>query len=433
MTHSWGRRLAPMLALQAFLWFTYTLFVYGPWRWPLSNPGQLYLFLTSAHLALLLGYLSAAHRAPTTTLAMKCDPEKLMKTSLWLTLALLPFTSYARTGRWIPDIIGGLMDPGKAYEQAQIYTENSANFAAYLRVLASPWLVVLFPLGFYLWKRLSWHTRWLMMAAMLIVIVMSIATGQRRDIADLMVTTPFIIAAAHWSKVSMLKRQTIVVGLASLCVLVIAFTSYFTYSHVSRVGKEAASHGANPVTRQAPDLDNAILCILPADIRPGMLGLVNYLTTGYYGLGLALDRPVKPMYGAGHSMFLTRNVARLANEPYFESRSLPVQISDKDGFRYPVIWCTAYPYFANDLGWLGTVLMLFLVGRALALAWTDMLGGKNAYAVVFFSLLMTLVFYLPATNRMLQDGEGVVAFYTWLALWMGSRIVLRRSPAMQTA
>ncbi|HWA82728.1 MAG TPA: hypothetical protein VG820_04810, partial [Fimbriimonadaceae bacterium] len=127
--------------------------------------------------------------------------------------------------------------------------------------------------------------------------------------------------------------------------------------------------------------------------------------------------------------FLTRTVERLTGDDSFESRSLAVQISDKDGFKYPVHWCTAYPYFANDIGFFGTVLMLFFVGRALAQCWIDMLGGRNPYSVVFFALLMTLVFYLPATNRMLQDGEGVVAFYGWLCVWLSSRLSFRRSPA----
>ena len=48
----------------------------------------------------------------------------------------------------------------------------------------------------------------------------------------------------------------------------------------------------------------------------------------------------------------------------------------------------------------------------------NLIGG---FAVVFFSLLMILVFYLPATNRMLQDGEGVVAFYAWLFMWLRNR------------
>lgn len=419
----------PLIASQIFLWLTLGLFAFGPWEWPLRNPGQLYLFVAGAHVAMALGYLTAAHKSPAEN-RKEFDLNKLVRWSLWVTIFVLPLTSYARTGSWIPDIVGAIRDPGGAYMKAHLFTENSSNFASYLRMLASPLLVMLFPLGFYFGSRLKRPVKLVMFGAMIVVIMMSVATGQRRDIADLIVTIPFVIAAAHYSGVTVLKRRTILMVATTAAASLVVFAAYFTYSHVSRVGQQAAAFGVNPVTKEAPNADNALLNAFPGEIQPGVVALLNYLTTGYYGLGLSMEREVQPMYGAGHSMFLTRQFERMTNTPGFESRSLAVQISDKDGFKYPVYWCTAYPYFANDLGFLGTIVMLFFVGRGLAQTWIDMLGGRNPYAVVFFSLLMTLIFYLPATNRMLQDGEGVVAFYAWLLLWAGTRLVRRRAPAL---
>lgn len=431
MSHGWPRRVAPLIATQLFLWITLALFAFGPWQWPLRNPAGLYSFVIGVHLSMMLGYLTAAHRSPSES-KKPVDSSKLIRLSLWMNLLVLPITSYARTGHWIPDIVGGLTNPGAAYMDAHVFTENS-NPASYVRVLAAPALAILFPLGIYFWARMSWLARWLVISMMFAVILMSVATGQRRDMADLIVTIPFVLAASHCAGITRMKRRTIVIGGASALFAIAAFTAYFTYSHISRVGKGSADFGVNPITMQAPDLDNPILTSVPDDMRPGMVALLNYLTTGYYGLGLSIDRDVKPMYGAGHSMFLTRNVERLTDTPGFEARSLAVQISDKDGFTYPVHWCTAYPYFASDVGFLGTIVLMFFVGRGLALSWIDMLGGRNPYAVVYFSLLMTLVFYLPATNRMLQDGEGVVAFYSWLLIWATSRLSRRRMPALATA
>ncbi len=430
---TWGKRLAPIIFVQAFLWLTFILFAFGPWTWPLRHPNELALFICSAHIALLFGYLSVAHRAPQPSKTIKFDAEKMLRTSLWITILIMPLTSYARTGHWMPDFIGGLKDSGQAYADAHEYAENANNFASYLRIIASPWLVILFPLGFYLRRQMSKGTWALLIFAMITVVLMSIATGQRRDMADLMITLPFIVAAAHWAGKSRMSRKTMVASLAIILVATVAFTAYFTYSHVSRVGKQTASYGANPATRQLPDMDNVFLQPFPDDVKPGILGLVNYLTTGYYGLGLSMDRDVEPMYGMGHSMFLTRNFGRMVGDESFESRSLPVKISEKDGFRYPVLWCTAYPYFASDIGFIGTVIMLFFVGRALCTTWLDMIGGKNPSAVIFFSLLLTLVFYLPATNRMLQDGEGVVSFYAWLLIYWASRKVFQPKMALQPA
>lgn len=420
-TLSWPRRLMPLVPIQLFLWATLGLYAYGPWQWPMRSPLAFYAFVAAAHVAIVLGYLSAAHRAPAAPVQhAKCD--RLVRFALWANLAAMPLTSYARTGHWLPNFAGGLRDPGQAYAEAEAFQHaGGSNVGAYVRILLSPWLVALFPLVMFYWGRLSWSTRGLAILVMVMVVLMSVATGQRRDIADIIVTLPLVAVATHWTGVTRFSRRTIVTGAAFLVVGLTAFTGFFVYSHVSRVGAETAAYGANPATRELPDFGNPLLTALPVEAQPGFLGLVNYLTTGYYGLSLAIDRDVRPMWGAGHSMFLSRNVAKFTNTPAYESRSLPVQISEKDGFRYPVLWCTAYPYFASDVGWIGTVALMFGLGRVMALAWIDLLGGQNPFAVVFFSLATILAFYLPATNRMLQDGEGVVAFYGWLAVLLFHR------------
>ena len=318
--------------------------------------------------------------------------------------------------------MGSIANPGQAYLDAHLYSEQGTNAGAYLRILLSPLLVALFPLATFYWSRLSRMTRGSVLIGAIGVFLISIATGQRRDIADLLLTLPFITLASHWARVSTLlhrtRRRLLIVG---LCIIA-AFLTYFAYSHISRVGADTAAYAANPATQQLPERDHFLLDAIPEQGQPGFLALVNYLTTGYYGLSLSLDRPIEPMYGFGHSMFLTRNFARFTNDESFEQRSLPMKISERDGFKYPVYWCTAYPYFINDLGIGGTILLMFGLGALLALTWTDMLGGRSPYAVVMFWLVTVLLFYLPATNRMLQDGEGVVAFYVWLVAYLRGRI-----------
>lgn len=429
VTFSWGKRLLPLIVTQVFLWLTVALFTYGPWQWPLRHPNELYAFLIASHLALALGYLTSAHEKPRESRS-RVDTKKLLNWSLWASLAVLPITSFARTGKLMPDFIGGLVNPGQAYADAHQFTNGEAsNPGSYLRILLSPVLMALFPLAIYFWRKLSRTTKILSVMLMVSTVLLSVATGQRRDIADLMIILPFIAMASHWRGITCYSKRTITAFVVGGVVFLAGFTTYFVYSHVSRVGKDTAAYGVNPATHQYPDLDNGLLRMLPISAQPGFIGLANYLTTGYEGLALSLDRPFKPMYGAGHSMFLSRNAARLLNDPAFETRSYPVQISDKDGFRYPVLWATAYPYFASDLTFPGTVLMLFVIGRLFAKSWIDTLGGKNPFAIVMFSLLAIFIFYLPATNRMLQDGEGVVAFYVWLVLWS----YYRRQPRSQQA
>ncbi|MBX3119934.1 MAG: hypothetical protein KF784_12780 [Fimbriimonadaceae bacterium] len=425
---SWGKRLFPLFLLQVHLWLSLALYAFGPWHWPMRDPQKLFGFVIACHVALAAGYFAVAHCRPR-ALSIRWRGTTLVYWGIVASLLVLPITCYARTGHWMPDLASAIADPGEAYLQAHLYTANSSNAAAYVRVLLSPLLVMLFPMAAFYWNRLSGMMRIAVVVLAIWVVLLSIATGQRRDIADLIVTIPFICIASHWARITSISRAARTIMVTLLIALIGAFLTYFTYSHISRVGANTATYAANPATQQLPDRDNPILGTIPDDARPGFLAFANYLTTGYYGLSLSLDREQKPMYGMGHSMFLTRNYERFTGDKSFAKRSLPVQISDKDGFKYPVYWCTAYPYMINDLGTIGTVLLMFGVGVLFALTWIDTLGGKNPFAIVLFWLLAIFLFYLPATNRMLQDGEGVIAFYVWLVLYLYHRMSYRRRAA----
>lgn len=417
---SWGKRLFPLLVLQAHLWVSLALYAFGPWQWPMRDPQKLFSFVIACHVALAAGFLAVAHCRPR-ALSVRWRGSTMVYWSIVASLLVLPITCYARTGHWMPNLAGAIADPGEAYLQAHLYAEQSTNPGAYLRILLSPLLVMLFPLAAFYWSRLTGLMKVTVVILAIWVVLLSVATGQRRDIADLIVTIPFVCIASGWAKVTQISRAARTIMITLFVALVGAFLTYFAYSHISRVGADTATYAANPATQQLPDKGNPILEAVPEEGRPGFLAFANYLTTGYYGLSLSLDREQKPMYGMGHSMFLTRNYQKLTGNKSFEKRSLPVQISDKDGFKYPVYWCTAYPYLINDLGTVGTVLLMFGVGVLFALSWIDMLGGKNPFAVAIFWCLLIFLFYLPATNRMLQDGEGVVAFYSWLVLYLYHR------------
>ncbi len=417
---SWGKRLAPMILLQIYLTITVLMFAFGPWKYPIRHPEALYEYIVGFQVALALGYVLVAHGQPRDSRGAK-NPVWYITIGLIVTAIFFPLTTYARTGHWVPDFVSGLRDPAAAYLEAMLAGDQSSNFAAYARILAAPALSMLFPLVAFYWVKLSQGMRLAFWALVVGTVLLSFATAQRRDIADFVAYLPLVAIASHWAHVSRFKPKKLFLVLGLSIGGLILLVGYFLYSHVQRIGAEAAAYSVNPITMESPDPKNPMLADVPESVRPGVAGLINYLSTGYYGLALSLDRDFEPMYGAGHSIFLTRNVTKLTKQVRFEHQSYAVQISDKDNFKYPIFWATAYPYFANDVSFPGTILLMGVFGAVYALVWLDMLGGKNPYAVVFFSHLAILMFYLPATNRMLQDGEGVVSTYFWLILWLWDR------------
>jgi hypothetical protein len=415
----WGKRLFPLILIQIYMSLGVLLFAYGPWEWSLRNPDRLYLFLVAVQVALALGYLSVAHKAPADVSLQ--TPHRTVNWALLTTLAMLPFFAFARTGEWIPNLREAITNPGAAYSESLDLMKKNVHPVFLLRIFVAPLLAALFPLTVFYWRRLQPLARAGAVFCLASGVLLSIATGQRRDIADMLMTLPFFVLAAHWSGISPLRKWTKCAWVAGFGLAVLAFAAYFTISNTSRIGQQTAIFSPNPITLQLPNPNHPLIAPLPPDARPGVMAVTNYATTGYYGLSLALDREFVPMYGVGNSMFLSYVASRFLNRPEIEMISYPVRISQLDGFRYPTFWCTSYPYFASDLSFPGVILLMFVFGRLFGAVWIDALGGKSVCAVILLWMVLILVIYLPSTNRMLQDGDGITSFYFWLAAWIASQ------------
>ncbi|MBZ5524459.1 MAG: hypothetical protein LAP21_19650, partial [Acidobacteriia bacterium] len=144
---------------------------------------------------------------------------------------------------------------------------------------------------------------------------------------------------------------------------------------------------------------------------------------GYYALYLSLKEPFVPMYGAGNSMFLTREAERFLDLPGFSQRSYPARI-EKYGWSVNQLWCSIYPWIASDISFPGVIVFVFLVGHFFALAWLDTLMA-NPFALLAFTNFLIMLIYFSGNNQMMQSGEGGVAFWVLLFAWL-----LTRTPIM---
>lgn len=413
-------RLLPILFFFTYLNLTVFLFAYGPWPWPVGDGTKLYTFLVFAHSALLLGYLSAAFGRPGGYYG-RWRPESLVKLSLLVTLVLLIPTSMARTGHLFPNIVGGLTNPGLVYsESIRLRSERTIlTLVEYVRIIFGPLLFLLFPLTIYYWRVLNRTIKGLAILGILGFLGIYIASGTNKALADFIGVTPWLILAGHRAGFLRLNRMHKVRIVAGGTILLFLFLTFFTAGQVTRSGS-VSLYRYFPQANIFADSNNFLIRDLAPSVQTGVIALTSYLTQGYYALYLSLEKPFIPMFGIGNSMFLYLNATELTGIAEIAQSPYPVRI-EADGWDAYGLWATIYPWLASDVSFPGTILVVFLIGRCLAQSWLDALQGVNPFAIAVLSLFLIMLYYFPANNQLLQNGETLTGFYIILALWIFTR------------
>jgi hypothetical protein len=457
-TENWLRYL-PLALVLSYLSLTVLLFAFGPWQFPLADGARLYVFLLLAHLALAVGYVTAPRRRPLH--AIGNGPASLVvKICLAVTFLLLVPTSLLNTGSPLPNVIAGILDPGAVYTRSiELRGERPLlTVVAYIRILFGPLLFLLFPLLVVYWSALSVRVRLLGVFALAFVVATYVAMGVNKGIAEMLGLFPPLVLVAYLAKKLTLTRTQWARLVAGWLVAVGLFLGFFAATQATRTGS-ASEHGSlpagvtrtvapvasrsptptvvvSPVATPSPtaaptfpggvrritvNYDHALVRDLPpGTVRTGVVGLVFYVTHGYYALYLSLDKPFVPMFGVGHSMFLTQQAVRLTGNEQIGSLSYPKRI-EEDGWDALGLWSSIYPWIASDVSFPGTIAVVFLIGRLFALAWYDALSGRNPFAYGMLAQFAVMLLYFPANNQTSQFGEGFTAFWAILIAWLITR------------
>jgi hypothetical protein len=166
--------------------------------------------------------------------------------------------------------------------------------------------------------------------------------------------------------------------------------------------------------------------LLPSKIRSMFNLLSGYFCQGYKGLSLAMDQEFTSSYGLGFSDFFRRNFLRVIGRPDLEKEIFARTYAGKInslGWTHLGLWSSFFTHPASDISFLGTILLVFLIGFLFGLSWKDSLLTENPFAVTSFIGFCTMVFYFSANNQMFQSGEQFIGFSVILFVWLLSRML----------
>jgi hypothetical protein len=121
------------------------------------------------------------------------------------------------------------------------------------------------------------------------------------------------------------------------------------------------------------------------------------------------------MFGIGNSVFLMGSIRRLFNVNLFQytyQERMAYLGWDSLGN-----WHSFYVWVANDVHFVGTLLIMFLLGRYFGTICYHSISKKDPIASVLLCMMLMLFFYLPLNNKIFSYPPTFMAFWVLSAYW----------------
>lgn len=408
-------RYLPIILAMVWLWGSVALFAFGPYDYPVRNGPLLYSYLVAAHLALFMGYSSRAN-ARGAAYQGKWQPAQMLRLSLVLTLVVV-ISSFLLGQGGVLGFRAALEDPGQAYN---LYGQSQGTtLLPYILIFLEPFTAPFLILAAYYWQSVGAAVRWTSVLVLAFNVLGAVSIAVRGAIVFQIITVGGAFLAAFFGGRLKPKAPSKLLVMILVVAGTILLLAYFLLIYTERGGGVSATF--NPSAGQFPNPDHPIVQMVPESLQPLVMGTITYLTHGYYGLSLALDKPFEGVgFGITSSMFLQRNFERLTGSTALSDVSYADRLRMEDGYPVGNWWMSIYPWIASDVTWIGSLVILFLIGRLFAQSWLDAVQGGNPAAVIVFVFLAYLIYSFPMNNPF-QDGSAITRTYFWLFFWWFTR------------
>jgi len=416
-------KLLPIGVVEAWLIFTLLVFEFGPYEYPPINHIKLFLYLIISNIFILIGYIKGIRRAPNVTAS---KPIGFSFFSFSCYFAVIWSIVMISTWPSLQQIMIGYLSGATDTLRAQQLSNIGGRWQDYYNILLSPMVYVVITIGPYSWFKLKKLHKILVIFVILIKIFNAVMGGGRIEFLEVLFMSggaASIPILSNRFKPPKIAIAIVVFGLFS------TFTAYNIFIVASRSTMTSERYVGSQLTRDSSWLkqDGIIINHLPPSIQPAILQSLEYLSHGYYPLGLCLEKPVSGVtFGLGHSQFLIRNAEQVFQTRYFSEISYWNRLQMEDNYSVQ-LFMSGYIWIANDVTFLGSIFVLYGFAYLLGCTWIDSLTYINYFSVTAFCFLMFMFFSLPMFSILL-DGVPFVSFYSTLLLWgLGRSVVSRRS------
>ena len=138
-----------------------------------------------------------------------------------------------------------------------------------------------------------------------------------------------------------------------------------------------------------------------------------YLVQGYYGFSLILNLDQNWTFGFGNSDFLQRQLLVLTGTDVSDL-TFQAQISQYWG---PAQWHSFYGQFANDFGFAGLSVLMFILGYFLSRVWASVIYNNSFYGMSLLPIFSLMFIFFPANNQVFGYIDTLSYFLFMSLFW----------------
>lgn len=402
--------------VEIYLIFTIVLFFVGPIRWDIPSPTKLIIYLALISIMLGLGFQLYFRNRNACIYDIEQRyflPDNLILNHLkyMLVFNIIIFSMYlvrnlGGNSLSFANIITWITNPSAQY---MAKFENSigtfGKIAAALATFASFFLWATIPLGIMYFKKLRIPWRVLVILNIIVEAVRWLAMGTNKGIIDLVMIILCFLFYSMILKDTHLGKKGLYIIVAAI--LVVIGLSYFSININGRVDG-SYTYLMNNLGGNSLDLnDNFLLKLLPG-LKSLIIYADSYFTQGYYGLALGMEQDFTPMFGMGNSVFLRENIEEIFNCDLFQYTYM--HKIDSLGWSEKSNWHSAYLWFANDFGFVGTLVVVLILGYYFAFICYHLFEGENRLFFPLLCMMIQMFFYFPMNNQIFNMPFSFMGF-----------------------
>ena len=415
-------RLLPLILVEGYLILTLIILALGPVQFKIHSLFLFSFLFFCYHIFFILGYLVSISKKVVINRKINIFSNKefflififgflgllITYKNAMNNISIIPYDFFS-------DLLRGFLEPAQVYIDRMTITEyEGAGSSRFLNILFIFFAFCKFLFLFYFiwfWKDLNFFHKFISICYSVFYISPGISSGVN-SVLFWFILFSFTSVLIYF----FLFNKTKLISL--LRILVILFLiPIFSFGNIMSKRGGSFDYFINSST-----LGDISVSVADIDSEASIIDYFNYslvwmnfyITQGYYGFSLILDKEFKWTYVFGNSAFLQRQLFLLTG---LDVSSDTYQRRNDHFWGEYSMWHSFYGQIANDFSPYGIIFVMFFFGWYFGKIWLSVLSRNSFFGAAMMPIFAIMFIFFPANNQVFGYIDSISYFFFISFFW----------------